>query len=434
MIKTFLTAGALAAARSPPRDGRTGRYHTPGEGGPSRVPALASRHSSRPRRGDLPRGYWRQCHSRHRVRLRPPFVADARRVRSKPRPATGPRRAMFMGAQSNDFGMVGLWPHARILSVQSNLPGQDVVPIGAYIAGINRCDTKSGLHGIKVIVVALSTETITDWHRSRRTSLTPLLTARHHGMNVVVAGGNNDGRPVGHTGQHPWRLLHRRGRMPAAPVSSVRRRVRRGALLLAPGCGVDGADTSNRPVPQTGSARYECRGRHRRVRQWRRFRTWRPDLAPDVGRTSSSTETASRRQLTDVDSISLQPSSQQGLPAPSLSLPPRLHRPPHPLRRHRGDSVKTPAVASARRRTREADARLTIRERQSSSAGTTLTMRVYRVAARSRCGGSRQRHAASSKLVAPGLAADGQHVTGPVTRIRPAQSSPARRPSVSRRR
>ena len=37
----------------------------------------------------------------------------------------GTQMAMFLGAPSNGFGMVGLWPSARVFSVRANEAGQD---------------------------------------------------------------------------------------------------------------------------------------------------------------------------------------------------------------------------------------------------------------------------------------------------------------------
>ena len=278
----------------------------------------------------------------------------------------GTQTAMYMGAQSNGFGMVGLWPHARILSVQSNLPGQDVVPIGAYIAGINRCDIESEVHGIKVIVVGLSTETVATG--ADLADLTDaVLTARHHGMNVVVAGGNNDGRPAGTPANIPGAFsigAVDAGTGALCPASAT------GTLLLAPGCAIDGAD------PRTGQPQQGLHGTSAAAAiagaAMAALRTWRPDLAPDaveqlLNGAAIATPDGRRLDLTAAFvAAGLQAVVEPPAPPPPTATPAPAHQ-----RRLARPRLRVSETRKGNRRT------LTIRS-ANRLAGTTLTIRVYR--------------------------------------------------------
>ena len=58
----------------------------------------------------------------------------------------GTLMAGFIGAPRNGYGMVGLWPSARIVSVRANLIGQDAFTPGRYVQAMKRCDANSFSH------------------------------------------------------------------------------------------------------------------------------------------------------------------------------------------------------------------------------------------------------------------------------------------------
>jgi hypothetical protein len=279
----------------------------------------------------------------------------------------GTQTAMFMGAQSNGFGMVGLWPHARILSVQANFPGHDLVPLGGYIAGIHRCDIEAPLHGVKVIVLAVSTETVATG-ADLESLADAVLTARRRGMNVIVAA-DSSGRPVGTAAN-----LHGAFSVGAvdAGTGALCPSSATGALLLAPGCALDGAD------PRTGQPQQGQQGTSAAAAitgaAMAALRTWRPDLAPDaveqlLNETAVATPDGRRLDLTaafvaaGLESVVLPPTPASPPPAATPAPAPRkrLAKPRLRVRETRRGSRRTLTIRSANR-----------------VAGTTLTIRVYR--------------------------------------------------------
>jgi hypothetical protein len=272
----------------------------------------------------------------------------------------GTRTAMFIGAQSNGFGMVGLWPHARIVSVQSNFPGQEVIPMGAYLTGINRCTVQAGLHGIKVIVVALSTETVPS-PASIEDLTDGVLTARLQGLNVIVAAGDNAGRPVGTPANIPGAVsvgAVDAGTGAACPSSAA------GARLLVLGCAVDAADPSTgQPLqgPLGTSAAAAIAGTALAA-----LRTWRPDLGPDAA--EQLLIGGGRLDLTAAFvAAGLQAVVEPPAPPPVPTVTPA----PAPKQRLAKPRLSVRETRKGNRRT------LTIRSRN-RVAGTTLTVRVYR--------------------------------------------------------
>ena len=64
--------------------------------------------------------------------------------------------SMFIGAASNGFGMVGIWPSARILSVRANQAGQDTFTAVNFIKGVQRCSDAAVEFGVKVVLMPYS--------------------------------------------------------------------------------------------------------------------------------------------------------------------------------------------------------------------------------------------------------------------------------------
>ena len=162
----------------------------------------------------------------------------------------GTQMAMFIGAPSNGFGMVGIWPAARILSVRANITGQEAFTAVNYINGVKRCSDAAIAYGIKVVVMPAASEF----------ALTPAETGgtgrrgqrrASDGISFVAAAGNNGGGPSERRRTSPASCpsAHRLGSGGLCSFSAT------GALLLAPGCALDGAD------PATGLHPTHSRGR-----------------------------------------------------------------------------------------------------------------------------------------------------------------------------
>lgn len=200
----------------------------------------------------------------------------------------GTQMAMFIGAAANGYGMVGIWPAARIVSVRANVPDQDVFTPAGYINGVKLCNDVALLYGIKIIALPFSSELALS--SSEAQALTEEVEgARQTGISVVGAAGNNYGRPVG----APANI---NGVLPVGASDSSSGGLctfsATGALLLAPGCAIDGAD------PVTGAPSTEQQGTSHAaaiaVAALSALRTWRPDLSPaDVDRVLNETATPS---------------------------------------------------------------------------------------------------------------------------------------------
>ncbi len=277
----------------------------------------------------------------------------------------GTQMAMIIGGRSNGFGMVGLWPQARIVSVQANLPGTDQFPIGAYIAGIQRCYVEAQLHGTKVIVVAISSEAQPSAGDAVLLA-DAVAAARSQGLNVVVAGGNFNGRPVGTPANVPGAFSV--GSVDAqtgdlCPTSST------GALVLAPGCSIDAADpTSGQPLAGVHGTSSSAAIVASAVAA---LRTWRPDLTPDgaeqlINETGVTTAFGRRLDLT----AAFTAAGLQAVVAPPPPPPPPAVTP-----------VPKQRLAKPRLTVRQSGrgSRRTLRIRASNRPPrTVMTVRVYR--------------------------------------------------------
>ena len=200
----------------------------------------------------------------------------------------GTQMAMFIGAPANGYGMVGIWPAARIVSVRANVPGEDAFTPAGYINGVKLCNDVALLYGIKIIALPLSSELALS-PNDQQALQEEVDAARETGISVVAAAGNNYGRPVG----APANIT---GVLPVGASDSSSGGLctfsATGALLIAPGCAIDGAD------PITGAPSTQQQGTSHAaaiaVAAVSALRTWRPDLSPnDVDRLLNETATPS---------------------------------------------------------------------------------------------------------------------------------------------
>jgi len=185
----------------------------------------------------------------------------------------GTLTAMVMGAGANGFGMVGFWPAVRIVSVRANVSGQDTFTAPSYINAMKRCNNTAEVYGLKVVHFALASEApLTADETAALDSL--VHTAQAKGMNVVAAAGNSSGGPVLVPASLAGVLSI--GGSDAAghscPTSA------HGAVLMAPGCGLDAAD------PASGQPLSELSGTSGASAivavALAAIRSWRPDLDP----------------------------------------------------------------------------------------------------------------------------------------------------------
>jgi hypothetical protein len=225
----------------------------------------------------------------------------------------GTQMAMFIGAARNQYGMVGLWPSARIVSVQANVANEDRFRAADYVRGIKLCKDGATAYGIKVILLALASPF--DVSEEARLEFDDAVSsARASGMSVIAAAGNTAGAGVGTPASLPGVLS-----VGAADAAGTRCDFSAtGAAILAPGCGIDGAD------PSTGNPTSSQQGTSVAAAvtaaSLAALRSWRPDLAPDAAervlvQTASSGALDLTRAFTAIGFPPPgEPSSPQGVP------------------------------------------------------------------------------------------------------------------------
>jgi len=161
----------------------------------------------------------------------------------------GTTMAMVGGAPRNDWGMVGVWPHLRVVSVRALPEGETGFPFDNYRRGVEACRNLRGEgHPIKVINLSLGgVESPPPSELERLRDSVRL--ARSDGINVVAGAGNANGAV-----DYPAALgevLAVGGSDENGTFCAFSARGS-GLDLLAPGCGLDGAFVSGEPT--TGAA------------------------------------------------------------------------------------------------------------------------------------------------------------------------------------
>jgi subtilisin family serine protease len=187
----------------------------------------------------------------------------------------GTTMAMFIGGASNGFGMVGLWPAARILSIRANEPGQDAFSAVPFIKAVQRCSDSAQRFGVQVVALPYASElALTPFERQFLAD--EVKGARdEQGLSFVAAAGDNGGQPMGTVAGIP-------GVLSVGATDSISGDrcgfSATGSLLLAPGCSLDGAD------PATGAALRTQQSTSLAAviaaTAVAALRTWRPDLTP----------------------------------------------------------------------------------------------------------------------------------------------------------
>jgi hypothetical protein len=155
----------------------------------------------------------------------------------------GTHLATMMAAPANGWGMVGIWPGARVVSIRANVLGADAFTVASYFQGMRRCRGVAAHYGIKTILLALgSDEPLTDAERSLLED--EVVTATRADLVVVAAAGNTAGGPV--TAPANLDGVFSVGGAAAdgtrCAISAV------GAHLQAPGCGLDAIRDDGAPT------------------------------------------------------------------------------------------------------------------------------------------------------------------------------------------
>lgn len=182
--------------------------------------------------------------------------------------------AALLSAPRNDWGMVGIWPSGRVVSIRANTAGGDEVTVASYYAGLQRCDSVAGYYGINTILLALGSQAAPT--EEEATALKErFANARAHGLSVVVAAGNNSGGPLETPAQLPGALS-----VGGAATDGSRCAISAlGAALHALGCGVDAIDpASGGPASFQGTTASAAVA----AAAISALRSYRPDLSPDA--------------------------------------------------------------------------------------------------------------------------------------------------------
>jgi hypothetical protein len=157
----------------------------------------------------------------------------------------GTEIASVIGAPRNEYGMVGFWPSARIVSVRANVDGQDTYTPARYVAALKRCDELAPTLGIQVVLLAFTSSV--PLAQGERTALHEAVTTLYeHGINVVAAAGDTASGMV----SQPASLSSVFTVGASDSLSGARCSFSStSSTILAPGCTLDTAD------PATGAAR-----------------------------------------------------------------------------------------------------------------------------------------------------------------------------------
>ncbi|MEA2234787.1 MAG: serine protease [Solirubrobacteraceae bacterium] len=184
----------------------------------------------------------------------------------------GTSMAMLMGAGRNGFGMVGLFPAVRVVSVRATGARSSAITPAGVLNAINRCTNESPGYGLRVIELALSIGG-TLGAKDTAQFAAAVAGARANGLSVVAAAGNNAGGPVGNPASQPGVLSV------GGSASHGDRCVgsASGAALLAPGCGLDEADsvTGNALGATSGTSQASALA----AAALAALRSWRPELS-----------------------------------------------------------------------------------------------------------------------------------------------------------
>jgi Subtilase family len=158
----------------------------------------------------------------------------------------GTRMAFVGAAPVNDWGAVGFWPGARIISIRAMPVDQTTFPFDYYSRALVLCTKQAGELNIAAVNLSLGCDCEPTPDERARLQI-QITSAHNNGESVVAAAGNSAG-PVSSPAREPGVLAVAAADMTGAlcPFSNRGDRVD----SVAPGCSIDLAD------PATGELWY----------------------------------------------------------------------------------------------------------------------------------------------------------------------------------
>jgi len=149
----------------------------------------------------------------------------------------GTQMAMVMGAPANGWGMVGIWPHIKIVSVRATPEGQGGFEFPAYRKALESCRLRGPKDNIAVAELALGgSRSVSAQEQAELRDMIEV--SRSAGLSVVAAAGNTGGEVEAPASFPPVVAVAAGGEGDVlCPFAS------RGAAvdIVAPGCHVDQA-------------------------------------------------------------------------------------------------------------------------------------------------------------------------------------------------
>lgn len=186
--------------------------------------------------------------------------------------------AMMAAAPPNGWGMVGTAPTAvRIVSVRILEPGQTTFPFSSYAAGMKKCLELQRKYDIRVINLSLGSAEAPSTEEYEMVA-NAAEEARDYGVAVVAAAGNDDGGAVAYPAAYPSVLSVGATDTESRALCPFSNRGA-GLRLLAPGCGLDGADPGT-GVPDSNYWQGTSESSAIAAAALAALDSYRPDLSP----------------------------------------------------------------------------------------------------------------------------------------------------------
>lgn len=183
----------------------------------------------------------------------------------------GTRMAMVIAGPVNDWGGVGFWPYARIISVRAVPPGESGFPFSYYAQAMRTCQERPSSTHLKAINLSLGGSGASDAEIAKLSDR--IVQARTNGFNVVAAAGNSVGA-VEYPAAIPEAFAVGAGHPTGAFCSFASRG--EGLDLVAPGCELDVALADGRRAIGSGSSLSAALTSAALAA----LRSYRPDLSP----------------------------------------------------------------------------------------------------------------------------------------------------------
>jgi hypothetical protein len=152
----------------------------------------------------------------------------------------GTRMAFVGAAPVNDWGAVGFWPGARIVSIRAMPTGSTDFPFDAYSRAVDQCNKQAVAHN--VVAVNLSLGCDCQPNAEERARLSFEVARAHNNNQSVIAAAGNAMAAVGSPADQPGVVAVAAGDRTGMLCGFSNRG--EGIDLIAPGCDVDLANTT----------------------------------------------------------------------------------------------------------------------------------------------------------------------------------------------